>query len=151
MLKILAAAGIVLSALTFSAATAGAAGYGMSSSHTPSAQPSAGMMAAPTMAAPWHRAKTSKGTIWVDSRGFALYTFDKDTAGVSNCTGACAIAWPPFRASMGAQASGKWTLVTRFMGVKQWAYNGHPLYFWFKDTAPGVVTGDGVDGFHVAR
>ena len=146
MLKILAAAGIVLSALTFSAATAGAAGYGMSSSHTPSMQPSAGMMAAP-----WHRAKTSKGTIWVDSRGFALYTFDKDTAGVSNCTGACAIAWPPFRASMGAQASGKWTLVTRFMGVKQWAYNGHPLYFWFKDTAPGVVTGDGVDGFHVAR
>jgi predicted lipoprotein with Yx(FWY)xxD motif len=33
----------------------------------------------------------------------------------------------------------------------QWAYNGKPLYFWFKDTAPGQVTGDGVDGFHVAR
>jgi predicted lipoprotein with Yx(FWY)xxD motif len=32
-----------------------------------------------------------------------------------------------------------------------WAYNGHPLYFWSKDTKPGDVTGDGVDGFHVAR
>jgi predicted lipoprotein with Yx(FWY)xxD motif len=27
----------------------------------------------------------------------------------------------------------------------------HPLYFWFKDTKPGDVTGDGLEGFHDAR
>lgn len=148
MLKHLTVAGLLLSAITL-AVPADAVTYGSSSS---SSSGSSGVVSTmPATATPWHRAKTAKGTIWVDSRGFALYTFDKDTAGVSNCTGACAIAWPPFRASVGAKASGKWTLVTRLMGVQQWAYKGHPLYFWSKDTKPGDVTGDGVDGFHVAR
>ena len=34
---------------------------------------------------------------------------------------------------------------------KKFYLNGKPLYFWFKDTRPGQVTGDGVEGFHVAR
>jgi predicted lipoprotein with Yx(FWY)xxD motif len=148
MLKRLAAAGLLLSATSL-AVPADAAMYGSSAPamHGPTAT-----MSMMTTAAPWHRAKTSKGTIWVDSRGFALYTYDKDSAGKTTCYGACAIAWPPFRAGMGAVASGKWTIVMR-MGMfgSQWAYNGKPLYFWFKDTAPGQVTGDGIDGFHVAR
>ena len=147
MLKHLTTA-LLLSAITL-AVPAQAAMYGSSS---PSSSGSAGTASTThATSAPWHRAKTAKGTIWVDSRGFALYTFAKDTAGVSKCTGACAIAWPPFDAAAGAKASGKWTLVTRPMGVRQWAYNGRPLYFWFKDTKPGAVTGDGLEGFHVAR
>ena len=42
--------------------------------------------------APWHLIRTAKGRVWADSRGFALYTFGKDTAGMSTCYGKCAIA-----------------------------------------------------------
>ena len=151
MMKHLAAAGLLLSTVAF-ALPADAAMYG-SSAPTSHNSPAPMMKMAPTapMAAPWHRARTAKGRIWVDSRGFALYTFSKDPPGKSTCYGACAVAWPPFHAAMGAKASGKWSIVTRFGMARQWAYNGHPLYFWFKDTRPGQVTGDGVNGFHVAR
>ena len=148
MMKQLAAAGLLISAVAF-ALPADAAMYGSSAPATHSAP--APMMKTAPMAAPWHRARTAKGRIWVDSRGFALYTFSKDPPGKSTCYGTCAVAWPPFHAAMGAKASGKWSIVTRFGMARQWAYNGHPLYFWFKDTRPGQVTGDGVDGFHVAR
>jgi predicted lipoprotein with Yx(FWY)xxD motif len=150
MLKQLTAAGLLLSAIAL-AAPANAASYGMGSSGSsaPSMQAPSGKMQM-TMA-PWHRTRTSKGWIWVDSRGFALYTFEKDTPGRSRCYGDCAVEWPPFRVAMGAKASGNWSIVWRFGMSRQWAYNGHPLYFWFKDKRPGQVTGDGEDGFHVAR
>ena len=154
MFKSLATAAAVLGAVTFVAGQADAAGYGTppppmhSMMMPPQHMQPPGMM---TMA-PAHLARTKKGLVWVDARGFALYTFAKDPIGKSTCYGACAIAWPPFRAPMGANASGKWSIVHR-MGMfgSQWAYNGKPLYFWFKDTRPGQVTGDGVEGFHVAR
>jgi predicted lipoprotein with Yx(FWY)xxD motif len=118
--------------------------------HSPMKPP---MMKPPfLMQAPAHRTRTGKGLIWVDARGFALYTFSKDPIGKSTCYGQCAIAWPPFRAPMGAKAFGRWSIVHRVgMFGNQWAYNGKPLYFWLKDTRPGQVTGDGVNGFHVAR
>lgn len=145
MLKQIAAA-VVLLSTTALMAPADAAMYG--SSAPPSGQH---MTSPPMMAAPWKRINTKKGRIWADSRGFALYTFAKDPTGRSTCYGGCAIAWPPFYAGMGAHASGDWSIVYRLGFVKQWAYKGKPLYFWFKDKAPGQVTGDGVDGFHVAR
>ena len=148
MMKRLAAAGLLISAVAF-ALPADAAMYGSPAPTTRTAP--APMIKTAPMAAPWHRARTAKGRIWVDSRGFALYTFSKDPSGKSTCYGTCAIAWPPFHAAMGAKASGKWSIVQRMGMARQWAYNGHPLYFWFKDTRPGQVTGDGVDGFHVAR
>jgi predicted lipoprotein with Yx(FWY)xxD motif len=153
MMKTIAAAVAVLATATLMAGTADAAGYG-SSSPPPMQmnQPPVHMKPGMMMMAPAHLMRTKKGLIWVDARGFALYTFSKDTPGMSTCYGKCAVAWPPFRAAMGARASGKWSIVHRmgFFGG-QWAYNGKPLYFWFKDTRPGQVTGDGVNGFHVAR
>jgi len=147
MLKQITAAVMLLSTAALMT-PANAAMYGGSA-------PSSGqhMMSPPAMQmmVPWKRITTKKGRIWADSRGFALYTFDKDPLGHSTCYGQCAVAWPPFYAGMGAQAYGVWSIVYRFGFVKQWAYKGKPLYFWFKDTAPGQVTGDGVNGFHVAR
>ncbi len=36
--------------------------------------------------------------------------------------------------------------------IKLWAYEGWPLYYYVKDTAPGDVTGDGVGQvWHVAK
>lgn len=156
MFKKLAAAAMLLSVATLAAPVADAASYGSSSSSSSSS--SGYMMAHPMkpmkpmmMAVPWKRIHTAKGNVWGDSRGFALYTFDKDPRGRSTCYGPCAVAWPPFYASFNAKPVGKWSVVHRLGMRAQWAYNGKPLYFWFKDTRPGQVTGDGVNGFHVAR
>lgn len=77
-----------------------------------------------------------------DAKGMTLYTYDKDTAGVSNCYDKCAAAWPPAFASEGAKASGDFSLVKRTDGKMMWAYKGMPLYSWVKDTKPGETTGD---------
>lgn len=93
---------------------------------------------------------TDKGTILADSDGMTLYTFDKDTAGTSNCYDKCAANWPPLVAASGATASGDFSLVTRKDGSEQWAFKGMPLYLWIKDAKPGDTTGDGVGGvWHV--
>jgi predicted lipoprotein with Yx(FWY)xxD motif len=89
--------------------------------------------------------------ILTDAKGMTLYTWDKDTAGVSNCYDQCATNWPPAMASADAKASGDFTLVARKDGSNMWAYKGLPLYTWIKDKAPGDTTGDGVGGtWHTA-
>jgi predicted lipoprotein with Yx(FWY)xxD motif len=91
------------------------------------------------------------GKVWVDAKGMSLYTFDKDTVGKSNCNDKCATAWPPLMVAPNSVASGDWTIVARDDGSKQWAYEGKALYLWIKDKKPGDVTGDGVNGFHLAK
>jgi predicted lipoprotein with Yx(FWY)xxD motif len=87
-----------------------------------------------------------------------LYTFSKDSNGTSACTGACAANWPPYivgsvdaLANIQAGITGKVSSITRDDGSLQVTYNGAPLYFWVKDTQPGDATGDGINGFALAR
>jgi predicted lipoprotein with Yx(FWY)xxD motif len=112
-----------------------------------------GLTAAPVYAAaePAKIADTSKGKAWVDTNGMALYTFGKDTKTKSKCNDQCAAEWPPLAAMAADTASGKWTVIKRDDGSLQWAYNGHPLYTFVDDKQPGEVTGDGKDGFHLAK
>lgn len=53
----------------------------------------------------------------------------------------CAQLYPPFLAADGAQAMGKWTVVDRPDGRKQWAYDSWPLYTSILDKQPGDVLG----------
>lgn len=95
---------------------------------------------------------TAKGEILTDALGMALYTFDKDAPGVSNCDGDCAMKWPPVTAPAGAKADGEFSLVTRKDGSQQWAFNGKPLYLWQGDKKAGDISGDGVGGvWHLAK
>jgi predicted lipoprotein with Yx(FWY)xxD motif len=86
-------------------------------------------------------------------QGFTLYTFDNDTAGVSNCAAACLNAWPALIAHTGAVATPPYSLITRAgSGRLQWALNGMPLYFFSGDNAAGETNGEGVGGnWFVAR
>ena len=92
------------------------------------------------------------GKILVDSTGRTLYLFQKDTGTKSACTGGCAAAWPPLRASgkptvgTGATASDVGT-TARSDGKPQVTYNGHPLYTFAKDKKPGDTNGQGVTAF----
>ncbi|KAB0680046.1 COG4315 family predicted lipoprotein [Aureimonas leprariae] len=102
--------------------------------------------------APASTGETKLGPALVDAKGMTLYTFDKDEAGKSACSGKCAANWPPLAAAAGAKADGEWSLVSRDDGAMQWAYKGKPLYGWVKDSRPGDVTGDGVnDVWHIAK
>jgi predicted lipoprotein with Yx(FWY)xxD motif len=97
---------------------------------------------------------TSKGTVLSDGRRI-LYSFDPDSATMSNCTGACATTWPPVTgtptAGTGVAASGL-TTITRADGTKQVAFDGHPLYEYAADTSATDVSGDGVAGkWHVVK
>ena len=76
--------------------------------------------------------------------GNTLYTFGKDTNGMSNCNGQCAANWPPLAVEANAKAMGDYTIITRSDGMRQWAYKGQPLYYFVKDTKSSDMSGDGV-------
>lgn len=95
-------------------------------------------------------AETDLGTILVDGEGMTLYMFTNDTqdSGESVCEGDCLVAWPPLEgeptAGEGVDESLLGT-IERSDGSTQASYNGWPLYYWAQDTAPGDVTGQGVN------
>ena len=84
--------------------------------------------------------------------GRALYTFDKDSAGKSNCTGGCLASWPAFTVGNASLAGGDFSVVVRDDGTQQWAFQGKPLYFFAGDTRPGEINGDNQGGvWHALR
>lgn len=97
-------------------------------------------------------ATTSLGPVLVDSQGRTLYLFQGDSGTTSTCTGACASAWPPLRATArdtaGAGANAALLGTTpRSDGAAQVTYNGHPIYLFIKDQKPGDTNGEGVNAF----
>ena len=53
----------------------------------------------------------------------------------------CTQAWPPVLAAADAKPVGKWTIITREDGRRQWAYDGHALYTSILDHHRGDVLG----------
>jgi predicted lipoprotein with Yx(FWY)xxD motif len=108
--------------------------------------------AAPAKGAVVSTAKTSLGTILVDSRGRTLYLFQKDRNGKSSCAGQCATFWPPLItsgkpiAAGGARAS-LIGMTKRSDGRMQVTYNHHPLYTFAKDTKKGQTNGEAFSAF----
>jgi predicted lipoprotein with Yx(FWY)xxD motif len=91
------------------------------------------------------------GQAFVTSADLPVYTFDKDGADVSNCTGACLSAWPAVVPPAGVTLTAPWSSFKRSdNGTTQLAYNGAPLYMFSGDTA-GVSNGNGTEGFSLAR
>jgi len=101
----------------------------------------AAALALPSMAFAAEPAMVKDG-ILVDHKGMTLYTFDNDKGEKSACNGGCADNWPPLKADASAKPEGKWTVITRDDGAKQWAYSGKPVYTFVKDKAAGDKTGD---------
>lgn len=93
----------------------------------------------------------SKGKYLTDFQGQTLYTFDKDTNGVSNCSGQCLIDWPAYTSGAVAQSTfpENISVITRSDGSKQFAWKGMPLYYFKSDKNPGEISGDNVGGFHI--
>jgi predicted lipoprotein with Yx(FWY)xxD motif len=101
---------------------------------------------------PFKTMNTAVGEVLTDAKGMTLYTYDKDTPGMSNCTGECAEYWPPAMADAMAKPTGDLTVIKRPDGSMQWADKGMPLYTFAKDQRPGDMLGDNMNGvWHVVK
>jgi predicted lipoprotein with Yx(FWY)xxD motif len=93
--------------------------------------------------------KTALGSVLVDPRGHTLYLFKKDRRNKSACAASCAKFWPPLlarskpRVGAGLRAS-LVGMTRRSNGSLQVTYNGHPLYSFVLDKAPGQAKGEGL-------
>jgi predicted lipoprotein with Yx(FWY)xxD motif len=86
-------------------------------------------------------------TVLADANGRTLYWFAPDTAARSACYGTCAAYWPPVTgpAAAGPGVTGTLSVLTRPDGSVQAAYDGHPLYTYVGDRAPGQAIGNGLN------
>ena len=87
-------------------------------------------------------------TILTDAKGLTLYYRTTDTA-TSVCSGVCAQSWPPLLFSGSGTPTSSTTLPGKLSVLSdtngsQVAYQGHPLYTFASDTAPGQATGQAV-------
>ena len=94
-------------------------------------------------------------TILTNAQGMTLYYRTTDMPPATVCSGGCASAWPPLLVSGSntptskSSLPGKLSVQTDANGT-QVEYNGHPLYTFSGDTAPGQTTGEGFGGvWHV--
>ena len=86
-------------------------------------------------------------TVLTNAAGFTLYWFVPDTSTKSNCNGSCATYWPPVKGPVtaGSGVTGTLGTITRADGSTQATYDGHPLYTYAADTAPGQAKGNGLN------
>lgn len=88
------------------------------------------------------------GRMIVNEERFSVYSYDGDEPNKSNCYDSCLTNWSPVLASVSAVAQGKWTVVERSPGVRQWAFMGKPLYTYKLDTLGVSRIGSDVPGWH---
>ncbi len=134
--SILRAAAVITTAVTIAAlALLGVAVTGASS--TAAAGMSAGL-----------KTITIRGaTVLTNAKGFTVYWFGPDTPNSSKCYGSCAAYWPPVTGTATASPGlpGRVGTITRTGGARQLTYNGHPLYTYIADTAPGQASGNNIN------
>jgi predicted lipoprotein with Yx(FWY)xxD motif len=134
-LPAVAAAAAVLAACS-SSGTSTTSGGGSTSTSSPAAATAGGL-----------KTTTIGGaTVLTNSKGFTLYSFAPDTSAKSNCNGTCAQFWPPVQGPATASGvKGTFGTIKRSDGSTQATFDGHPLYTFAADTAPGQAKGNGLN------
>jgi len=134
-LPAIAAAAAVLAACS-SSGTSSTSGGGSTSTSSPAAA-TAGSLKTATIGG---------ATVLTNANGFTLYSFAPDTSNKSNCNGACAQNWPPVKGPVTASGvKGTFGTIKRSDGSTQATFDGHPLYAFVGDTAPGQAKGNGLN------
>ena len=130
-----AAAAAVLAACS-SSGTSSTGGSTSTSTSSPAAATSGGLKTATIGGA----------TVLTNTKGFTLYSFAPDTPTKSNCNGARAQNWPPVAGPAKASGvTGTFGTIKRSDGSVQATFDGHPLYTFVGDTAPGQAKGNGLN------
>jgi predicted lipoprotein with Yx(FWY)xxD motif len=104
-------------------------------------------VAAADIGATLKTAKIGGVNVLTNADGLTLYWFAPDTSTSSKCFGSCAVYWPPVSGSpaAGPGVTGKLGTVKRPGGGLQATYDGHPLYTYIGDSAPGQANGNKLD------
>ena len=95
--------------------------------------------------------KGQSETVLTDGHGKTLYYSPLDPATQATCSRGCAQVWHPLlftgsgEPSSSTPLAGKLSVQTDANGT-QIEYNGHPLYTFSGDTAPGQTHGEGLFG-----
>jgi predicted lipoprotein with Yx(FWY)xxD motif len=135
-LPAVAAAAAVLAACSSSGTTSTSGGSSSTSTSSPAAA-TAGTLKTTTIGG---------ATVLTNSKGFTLYSFAPDTPTKSNCNGVCAQNWPPVKGPATASGvKGTFSTIKRSNGATQATFDGHPLYTFVGDTAPGQAKGNGLN------
>jgi predicted lipoprotein with Yx(FWY)xxD motif len=116
-----------------------------SSSATSSASGSGGSSSSPAAATAGSLKTATIGgvTVLTNAAGFTLYSFAPDTPTTSHCNGTCAQNWPPVPGpATAAGITGTFGAIKRSDGSVQCTFDGHPLYTFAGDTAPGQAKGN---------
>ncbi len=133
------------------ATTSGGGSYGGGSSIPPARTPITGGTSTSVIQTATVTIKGQSQTVLTNAKGLTLYYFTPDSATQSACSGQCAQTWPPlFFSGSGsptssANLSGKLSVLMDVNG-SQVEYNGHLLYAFAGDTAPGQTNGQGLFG-----
>ena len=91
--------------------------------------------------------KDKVGMVMTNPKGMTLYTFAKDTTGVSTCNGGCLQVWPAYIApSKTGNLPANISVIKRSDGTLQYAWKGMPLYYYAKDGDSGDAYGNGIGG-----
>ena len=133
--------------------TTGGGPYGSGSSNPPATPTptTGGSSTAAVIQTAAVKVKGQSDTVLTNAQGLTLYYFTADSATQSACSGACAQMWPPL-VSTGSDGPTSSTTLAGKLSVQtdangnQVAYNGHPLYTFSGDTAPGQTNGEGLFG-----
>ena len=136
----IAAAVAVLAACSSSGTSSTGGGGGGSSSSSSSSSPIA------ATADSLKTADIGGVRVLTNAKGFTLYSFAPDTPTTSRCNGTCAQNWPPVTGpATAAGVTGTFGTITRSDGSAQATFDGHPLYAFVGDTAPGQAKGNGLN------
>jgi predicted lipoprotein with Yx(FWY)xxD motif len=127
------------------AAAAAAVVAACSSSGTPSSS-GGGSSTHAAAAGSLKTAKIGGAMVLTNAKGFTLYSFAPDTSTTSSCDGTCAQNWPPLKGPATASGvKGTFGTIKRSDGSTQATFDGHPLYTFVGDTAPGQAKGNGLN------
>ena len=112
-----------------------------------SSSPSSSGSSSPAAAGGTVKTATIAGaTVLTNGKGFTLSSFAPDTPTTSKCTGTCAQSWPPVPGPVtAAGVTGTFSTIKRSDGSVQATFDGHPLYTFAGDTAPGQAKGNGLN------
>ena len=133
-----------------SSTTTGGGTYGSSSTHPP-APTTGGSSSSTVIQTATVIVKGQSEIVLTDGQGMTLYYYSADSATQATCSSSCAQRWHPLLFT----GSGEPSSLTPLAGTlsiqmtangSQIEYNGHLLYTFSGDTAPGQTNGEGLFG-----
>jgi predicted lipoprotein with Yx(FWY)xxD motif len=121
------------------------------SSTTTGGSPYGGGSSSPVIQTATVTVKGQSEMVLTDAQGKTLYYYTLDSATQPTCSSSCAQLWHPLlftgsgEPSSSTPLAGKLSVQMDANGT-QIEYNGHPLYTFSGDTAPGQTNGEGLFG-----